>query len=88
MCQLAVDYSHIIAYIILYVKQCTKKFAKKLNSIRETRGLSQEELAFLCGIDRTYIGRIERLERNPSLVVLQKIADGLGISLIELLTFD
>ncbi len=65
-----------------------EKFAKKLNSIRETRGLSQEELAFLCGIDRTYIGRIERLERNPSLVVLQKIADGLGISLIELLTFD
>ncbi len=70
------------------VSDVQEKFAKKLNSIRESRGLSQEELAFMCGIDRTYIGRIERLERNPSLVVLQKIADGLGISLIELLTFD
>ncbi len=70
------------------VSDVREKFAKKLNSIRESRGLSQEELAFMCGIDRTYIGRIERLERNPSLVVLQKIADGLGISLIELLTFD
>lgn len=65
-----------------------KKFARKLYLIRESRGLSQEELAFMCGIDRTYIGRIERLERNPSLVILQEIADGLGIPLIELLTFD
>lgn len=65
-----------------------KKFARKLYLIRESRGLSQEELAFMCGVDRTYIGRIERLERNPSLVILQKIADGLGMPLIELLTFD
>ena len=78
----------MIFYHYLMVSDVREKFAKKLNSIRESRGLSQEELAFMCGIDRTYIGRIERLERNPSLVVLQKIADGLGISLIELLTFD
>lgn len=65
-----------------------EKFAKKLNLIRENKGLSQEELAFLCGIDRTYIGRIERCERTPSLVVLQKIADGLNMTLPELLTFD
>ena len=65
-----------------------KLFAKKLKAIRNERGLSQEELALLCGVDRTYIGRIERLERNPSLEVLQKIADGIGISLLDLLDFD
>lgn len=65
-----------------------EKFAKRLISIRKERKLSQEELALLCGVDRTYVGRIERMERTPSLVVLQKFADGLGMSLIELLNFD
>ncbi len=63
------------------------KFAKRLKALRLERTLSQEELASLCGIDRTYIGRLERLERNPSLEILQKIADGLGIELTELLKF-
>ena len=74
-----------IINIIDYLKE---KFAKRLISIRKERKLSQEELALLCGVDRTYVGRIERMERTPSLVVLQKIADGLGMSLIELLNFD
>jgi len=65
-----------------------EKFAKRIISIRNERGLSQEELALLCGIDRTYIGRIERLERKPTIVVLDKIATGLGIKLSELLNFD
>lgn len=65
-----------------------EKFARKLISICKERGLSQEELALLCGVDRTYVGRIERMERTPSLVVLQKFADGLGMSLIELLKFN
>lgn len=63
------------------------KFAKRLKTLRLEKALSQEELASLCGIDRTYIGRLERLERNPSLEILQKIADGLGIELTELLKF-
>ena len=64
-----------------------EKFANKLKSIREIRNLSQEQLALICNIDRTYIGRIENLKRNPSLIILQKIADGLEISLSELLDF-
>lgn len=63
------------------------KFAKRLKSLRLERHLSQEEFASLCGIDRTYIGRLERLERKPSLEIIQKIADGLGIELTELLKF-
>lgn len=65
-----------------------KKFAIKIKNIRIERNLSQEDLALLCGIDRTYIGRLERLERNPSLEILQKIADGLKIKLHDLLKFD
>ena len=64
-----------------------EKFANKLKFLREERNLTQEDLAVLCNVDRTYIGRIEQLKRNPSLVILQKIADGLNIELHELLKF-
>lgn len=64
------------------------KFSKKLKELRAAKNLSQEEFAFLCGIDRTYIGRIERLERKPTIVVLDKIAKGLGIKLKDLLDFE
>ena len=64
------------------------KFAEKLRTLREQRNLSQEDLALLCGIDRTYIGRIERLERKPTIVILDKIANGLEIKLKELLDFE
>ncbi len=63
------------------------KFAKRLKALRLEKQLSQEEFASLCKIDRTYIGRLERLERKPSLEIIQKIADGLGIELTELLKF-
>ena len=61
------------------------KFAKRLKQLRLQKGLSQESLALLCDIDRTYIGRIENLKRNPSLEILNKIAQGLDIKLSELL---
>ena len=64
------------------------QFAKKLKEIRKERSLSQESLALMCGIDRTYIGRIENLKRNPSLAILYKIAKGLGMKLSELLEID
>lgn len=61
------------------------RFSPKLKMIRQERGLSQEGLALLCNIDRTYVGRLENLKRNPSLEILSKIADGLGMTLSELL---
>ena len=64
------------------------KFANRLKKLRSERNLSQEEFAFLCDIDRTYIGRIERLERKPTIVILDKIAKGLNIKLKDLLDFD
>lgn len=65
-----------------------EKFAERLKQLREERGYSQEKLALLCNINRTYIGRIENLKRNPSLEILYKISSGLEISLSELFNFD
>lgn len=48
---------------------------------RETLRLSQEELGDRAGLDRTYIGQVERGLRNPTMVSLQRIAHGLGIEL-------
>lgn len=64
-----------------------RKFSKKLKYMRNQRGVTQEGLALICNLDRTYIGRLERMERSPSLGTLKKLADGLGITLSELLDF-
>jgi transcriptional regulator with XRE-family HTH domain len=59
-------------------------FGEAVRRARRNAGLSQEELADLAGLDRTYIGGVERGERNAGLVALQKIADGLGLPLAKL----
>ena len=60
-------------------------FGKNVRKIRKHRGLTQEELAFEAEIDLTYVGGIERGKRNPSLVVMARIADALSISLPKLM---
>ncbi len=52
---------------------------------REDRGWSQEELAFECGLHRTYISGVERGVRNPTVLVLQKIAKALKVPTAALL---
>ena len=52
--------------------------------IMEDKGISQEKLAQRAELHRTYIGMVERLERNPSLVCIYKIANGLGVHITEL----
>lgn len=67
--------------------QQINRFGNAVRNARATAGLTQEELADRSGIDRSYIGGVERGERNPTLSVIEKIADGLGVSLAELFSY-
>lgn len=69
-------------------REVRKLFAEKLKNIRLKENLSQERFAEKCGVDRTYIGRLERLERSPSLDILYKISQNLGMKLEDLLNFS
>jgi transcriptional regulator with XRE-family HTH domain len=60
------------------------KFGKAVRQKRHKLGVSQEALADLCELDRTYIGGIERGERNVALVNIEKIARALRLSLSQL----
>jgi transcriptional regulator with XRE-family HTH domain len=61
-----------------------KALAKAVRLLREKANLSQEDLADRAEIDRTYVSGIERGMRNPSLRVLIRVADGLGVTLATL----
>ena len=54
--------------------------AKAIKSIRLSKNLSQEDLASLCELDRTYISGLERQVRNPTVNTIQKIIDSVGVS--------
>ena len=61
------------------------RFGKAVRQKRQKLGVSQEEFADLCGLDRTYVGGVERGERNLALINIEKIARAFRISLSELL---
>ncbi len=63
------------------------KFGRRLQKIRKSNRISQEELAERLVMHRTYIGMIERGERNPTIRTLYKIAKALKVSSSELLPF-
>ena len=65
-------------------KTLLKEFGLKVQQRRKELGISQEELAFRAGFHRTYIGMIERAERNITLSNLKRLADALGIEVKEL----
>ncbi len=62
-----------------------RRVGLNLKRYREAAGLSQEDLAFNCGLHRTYISGVERGIRNPTVLVLVKIADALEIEASALL---
>ena len=60
--------------------------ATNVRRLRQQRGMTQEELAFEAKIDLTYMGWIERGKRNPSLLVMARIAEALSVPLPKLLS--
>lgn len=60
--------------------------AEHVRTIRQQKELSQEGLAEICGLHRTYIGSVERAERNVTLSTLEAFATALGVSVPDLLT--
>jgi transcriptional regulator with XRE-family HTH domain len=60
-------------------------FARNLKALRLAKGLSQEELAHLADIDRTYISSLERCVYNASIDVVQRLASVLGVEASDLL---
>jgi transcriptional regulator with XRE-family HTH domain len=60
------------------------RFGKALRQRRQKLGVSQEAFADMCQLDRSYIGGIERGERNVALVNIEKIAETLHISIAQL----
>lgn len=66
-------------------KSARKLFAKRLRQIRRLKGLSQEALANLAGLHRTYVGSVERSERNISIDNIERLAKALEVDIFELL---
>ena len=62
-----------------------REVGAKIKYLRQKRGLSQEALALSCDMNPAFLGHVERGMRSPTLNTLQRICDGLGITLTELL---
>jgi len=64
-----------------------KQFGQRIQELRKERGLTQEDLAGEVGVDRSYMGFLERGEKNATLDKIGKIAKALHIKLKELFDF-
>jgi transcriptional regulator with XRE-family HTH domain len=62
-----------------------KRLGSNLRRLRESRGLSQEAFAHEANIHRTYVSDIERGARNPTILIVEKLAKSLGVTAGELL---
>lgn len=61
------------------------RFGNQLKKVRLSKGVSQEKLADLAGLHRTYVSSVERGQRNISLVNIAKLAEALGVGLSKLM---
>jgi len=65
-------------------KDVLLRFGRKVRDKRKRLNISQEELATRAGVHRTYIGMIERAEKNITLTNINKIANALGVQIKDL----
>jgi transcriptional regulator with XRE-family HTH domain len=66
----------------------SERFGSRIRDLRRERGLTLEELAARSGVSRAMISKLERGEKNPTLVVAAKVAEGLGITLSHLMGIE
>ena len=82
----AVLSSLVMILIVGYMSEAElKELGKIIRLKRESQSLTQIELAQKSGLDRNYIGMVERGERNPSYMSLQKIAHGVGMTVDQMI---
>jgi transcriptional regulator with XRE-family HTH domain len=67
------------------VDDILERFGERVRQLRRERGWSQEDFAFKCGLDRTYVGGIERGERNVALRNIARMAAALDVTVSHLL---
>jgi transcriptional regulator with XRE-family HTH domain len=67
-------------------KRLVRILSDNIRRLRRERAFSQEQLSELCGLHRTYVGSVERGERNVTLSTLEAFSHALGVSVPELLT--
>lgn len=61
------------------------RFGQRVRDLRVEAGLSQDDLAWRCKISRTYLSQLEVSSRNPTLVIIEKIAAGLKVPMRDLM---
>lgn len=76
--------ARIVMQMQMRAQQIQRRFGERVRELRKAKGFSQEALALACDLDRTYIGGVERGERNISLINIHKVADALGVKAREL----
>lgn len=76
-----------ITNFVLMKTNINIKFGQRVVELRKLKGIPQDELAYRCNIQRSYMGVIERGEKSATLNTIEKIAKGLEISILELMTF-
>lgn len=74
-----------ILKLAIMKKDVLIRFGKKVRTLRLEQGLSQEQLADKAGFHRTYVGMIERAEKNITLENIEKISKALGCKITELI---
>lgn len=66
------------------VLSAKKNLGQRIRALRKKNSLSQQKLALMISVERSYLAKVELGQKNPSLDVLEKIAHGLGVTLSEL----
>lgn len=70
------------------MSEISRKIGKNIRALRKTSGLSQEQLALRADINASYMGQVERGEKNPTIDVLSKISSALGMPLEQIIRID